>query len=245
MEKETFNLKLKDYDLSDPQKKKYYNEQLFSEVAPRYDSVTKFLSFGRDKFWKKRLVRDLPSNNIMNCLDIASGTGDITFALAEKYPEAKVLGIDLNKTMITRSSMLNTTDNVRLKISDMCDLTEEDNTFDIVTGGYALRNAPDLLIALNEIKRVMKPGATASFLDFSKSNIKFIQIIQIFLLRVWGNIWGLIMHKNPEIYGYIAESLKKYPDRKRMNQLLRELGFINIKSKKIFFGFLELLIFEK
>lgn len=245
MGKSIFNLKMKDYDLNDPDKKKTYNEELFTEVAPKYDAITKILSFGRDKAWKRRLIKDLPVKTVEKCLDIASGTGDITFALSTKYPEAKILGIDLNKTMITRSAMLNMHDNVQFRLSDMCDIVSDDESFDIITGGYALRNAPDLKKALLEIKRVMKPGGTASFLDFSKTNIKWIQKIQLFFLKMWGNIWGFVFYRNPEIYGYIAESLRKFPDRKELRVLLEETGFKNINSKKLFLGFLELLVFEK
>ena len=119
------------------------------------------------------------------------------------------------------------------------------NSFDVVTGGYALRNAPDLRETLKEINRVLKPGGTAVFLDFSKPFSKLGQALTFFVLTFWGGLWGLLLHGKPAVYVYIAKSLRLFPDRRRFQELLNELGFISIRSRLFYFGLIEIIGFQK
>lgn len=237
------NLRLKNHDIKKPQIKKSFNKNLFTVVAPKYDLITKILSFGRDKSWKNKLIQMLPDLNNPVCLDIACGTGEITRLLLNRYKKSKIYGIDLNKEMLEIARLKN--DKIIYKQTDMENLDFKKDGVDIITGGYALRNSWDLKKALNEIKRVLKKGGIAAFLDFSKSPNKIFQVIQLFFLKLWGNIWGFIIHKNPDIYGYIAESLKNFPDNKNLVLLLKEIGFTDIKIKLLFFGFTSIVIFKK
>jgi ubiquinone/menaquinone biosynthesis methyltransferase len=239
-----FNLNIHDY-IHQAEGKLFFNREMFSTIAPRYDFITRVLSFGRDTSWKNRLVNDLPYSKNAHCLDIACGTGDITFRLAAKYPEGQVLGLDVTEPMIDYARKRNTFSNIAFTLQNMCKMNFADASFDIVTGGYALRNAPNLEQALIEIRRVMKPGATAAFLDFSKPPNRILQKIKGALLKLWGGFWGLLLHRNPQLYTYIAESLKQYPDRIALQQLLLKLGFTNIRSRKHFLGFAETISFQK
>lgn len=245
MKKEIFNLKLKDYNLHNPEQKKFYNEKLFSEVAPRYDLITGLLSFGRDASWKKRLIDSLPEKNDVHCLDLACGTGDVSFKLAQKYPEGSITGIDLNEDMITIMKKRCSYSNIKFIKADMNSMTFEDNTFDIVTGSYALRNSPDLARTLREIHRLLKPGGKAAFLEFSKYPKPFMAGLEIAILKFWGGIWGAVFHKNPEVYGYIAESLKHFPDKRDFIKMIENTGFTVVKRKNFLFGLMQLLVIEK
>jgi ubiquinone/menaquinone biosynthesis C-methylase UbiE len=108
---------------------------------------------------------------------------------------------------------------------------------DLVTGGYALRNAPSLRAALEEVLRMLKPGGTAAFLDFAKSPRRRLQLL---LLRLWTGIWGYLLHGNPEVYTYIADSLAIFPDWVRFEALLAELGFRGIRTRLRFAGLIGL-----
>ncbi|MGA2093462.1 MAG: ubiquinone/menaquinone biosynthesis methyltransferase [Sedimentisphaerales bacterium] len=239
-----FNLNMYDY-IEQPEGKLFFNRQMFGHIASKYDIINRVLSFDRDKTWKKRLVEDLPEAQAPYCLDIACGTGDITFRLAAKYPAGRIVGFDLTESMIDLAKTRGTFANITFAIGDMCRMSYADDSFDIVTGGYALRNAPNLEQAILEIWRVMKPGATAAFLDFSKSPNRFLQTAQDFLLRFWGGFWGILLHRNPQLYTYIAASLRQFPDSAALKQLIGKLGFINIRSRKHFFGFTETIFFQK
>jgi len=238
-----FDLKIKDYDLNNPEKKKVYNESLFSEVSKSYDFATIMLSFGRDKSWKKKLIKNLNTHQHQKILDLACGTGDITTALINKFNGSEVFGLDLNEDMvkIARSKKIG----AKFIIGDMNKTDFENEYFDIISGGYALRNSPDLQKALKEFHRIMKNGSVASFLDFSKSKNKLAQKVQYGLLKFWGNIWGLILHGNKEVYGYIADSLKLFPDRENLEKMIKDTGFKNVKTKVLFFGFTSIVSFSK
>jgi ubiquinone/menaquinone biosynthesis methyltransferase len=239
-----FDLNMHDY-IHQAEGKLFFNRQMFSTIAPRYDFITRALSFGRDTSWKNSLVNDLPDNKNAHCLDIACGTGDITFLLAAKYPTSQIVGLDVTEPMIDYARERNTFSNITFTLQDMCRTNFADASFDIVTGGYALRNAPNLEDALIEIRRVMKPGATAAFLDFSKPSNRYLQKTKGMLLKFWGGFWGILLHRNPQLYTYIAESLKLYPDRIALKQLITKLGFTNIRSRKHFLGFAETITFQK
>lgn len=243
--KNKLSLKLQKVDFNNPEEKKIYNKRLFSVVAPNYDFITKALSFGRDKAWKKLLLKNLPYVENAKCLDIACGTGELSFGLANEYQNGIITGIDLNEDMILLSKNKSTFNNIVFKVSDMNKMELEDSSFDIITGGYAIRNSPDLQTIINELYRFMKKGGHAAFLDFSKSSNRLLQKIQLSLLKLWGSFWGLLLHGNADIYAYIAESLKYFPDRNELESLLENTGFKNIKTKILFFGFTSIIFFEK
>jgi len=240
----SFKLKLKDY-IYYPEGKLIYNKAMFEEVAGRYDFITRVLSFGRDSIWKDELVLVLPEFENIKCLDMGCGTGDITFRLAKKYPEGEVIGIDVTEAMLDKARQRNNFNNVSLELKDMCYSRYGDNSFDIITGGYALRNAGDIKRAIKEVWRLLRPGGVGAFLDFSKSRNKFEQKMKYFILKLWTSFWGIIFHGKAELYGYIAESLEQFPDSEELKFYFKEAGFINIISKKYYFGIMETIWFEK
>ena len=87
--------------LADPGRKRELNVDLFRVVAPRYDAVTRVLSFGRDRRWKARMVESLPPVKAPRCLDLACGTGDLSFLLAARYPDGQIVGLDLTEAIKT------------------------------------------------------------------------------------------------------------------------------------------------
>lgn len=221
-----------------------YTRKIFSVVARVYPFVTRVLSFGRDRAWKRTLCNALPGDSRGIVLDLACGTGDIAITCKRRFPAAMVIGIDISKEMLSSAdkSLYN---QIYLVQQDMCDLGIRSSSVDIVTGGYALRNAPDLAAALREIARVVKPCGVAVFLEFSKSTGKISAKIHKLLLWCWGSFWGLILHGNPRIYGYIAESLDRFPDRRTLRAMFREYGFIDIVSWRRMFGMVEITAYKK
>lgn len=231
-------LRLRD-SLTTPDRKRELNEVLFSEIAASYDRVNTLLSFGRDRAWKRDLIGSLPSLDRPRCLDIACGTGDLCELLAAKYPQAEIVGLDLTEAMLNIARTRVQDPRVTFRAGDMCRMDFADASFDVVTGGYALRNAPDLKQALAQIRRVLKPGGTAAFLDFSKPPSKVLQTLENLALRCWGGLFGLLLHGNPEVYSYIAASLRQFPARAAFHQLLEESGFTGIESRRFSFGVIE------
>ena len=225
--------------------KRRYNEQLFTEIAPRYDFITRALSFGRDASWKRELVAQLPQHDAPLCLDLACGTGDVALLLAAKYPSGRIVGIDITERMLERARWRSTKQDISFLRQDMSCLTVASSCVDIVTGGYALRNAPDLETTLDEINRVLRPGGVAAFLDFSRPPSPIPEKIRHAVLKLWTGFWGLALHRNHQVYAYIAESLRRYPDRTQLRRLLHTKGFQLEQARLRFFGMIELIVVRK
>lgn len=242
--KHQLSLKIGNY-LGNAQDKKHLNEEMFSVIAPQYDFITRLFSFWQDASWKRGLIAALPATNNPTCLDLACGTGDICFLLANQYPNAAITGVDLTEDMLVLARRANRYPHVTFEKGDMAQLNVPDASVDIVTGGYALRNAPDLAVTIAEIYRVLKPGGTAAFLDFSKPQGRLAQRIEYVLLKGWTGMWGLILQRNHEVYSYIAESLALYPDRQQLQAMFTAQGFTVKLSKLHFFGITETLLVQK
>ena len=135
--------------------------------------------------------------------------------------------------------------NVRFERGDLCDLPFPDGSADVVTGSYALRNAPDLRVALAEVRRVLKPGGVAAFLDFSNPESPLLRRLQFLLLRGWCGLWGHLLHGTPEIHGYVAESLRTFPDRGKLSGIFLEQGFGVAAGRRFFLGITGVTILRK
>jgi len=244
------------FNLGEPQSKRDYNRRLFRVVATRYDLITRLLSFGQDRYWKEVLLRHVSRGVHREILDVACGTGDLTIALAQRLPEARVTGMDLTPEMIHRARRRaaraapaapagGTAGAIQFDLGDMSALTYRDTRFDLVTAGYALRNAPELTAAIAELHRVLRPGGVLGVLDFSRSDLSAISAAQVGLLRFWGRLWGRFLHGNPEAYGYIAESLRRFPARSQFLDALHRGGFRSIRERRFFFGIIAVVIARK
>ncbi|MCG8569307.1 MAG: ubiquinone/menaquinone biosynthesis methyltransferase [Spirochaetes bacterium] len=232
-------------DFTDPVRKKTFNKKLFQIVAPKYQLVTRGLSFFQDQLWKKTLISQLPVSDQQSCLDLACGTGDITLLLGKKYPQSKIIGLDLTEEMVIIAKNRTSLPNIDYQIGNMNQLTFPDSSFSIITGGYALRNSPDLNITLKEIGRVLQKEGIGVFLEFRAPHQPFLRKMKYLLLRFWGSLWGMLLHGNPHVYAYIAESLKHFPDNQKFKKMLENCGFKNIRFLNLFFGFVSLIYFEK
>jgi demethylmenaquinone methyltransferase/2-methoxy-6-polyprenyl-1,4-benzoquinol methylase len=237
-----FTARLADFDLRRPASKRDYNRRVFRAVAPRYGVVTRLLSFGMDAWWKRALVTRLPraAGDAPRALDLACGTGDLSLLLARRFPAGQVEGLDLSPAMLARARRRHGAGSIRFRLGDLGRLPYPEASFRLVTGGYALRNAPDLRQCLREVFRVLSPGGTAAFLDFNRSPVPWLGRLEVRLLSAWGGLWGWLLHGNPEVYAYIAETLALFPDRARFEALLRELGFRRVRSRLPPGGFVSL-----
>jgi demethylmenaquinone methyltransferase/2-methoxy-6-polyprenyl-1,4-benzoquinol methylase len=137
------------------------------------------------------------------------------------------------------------TPNLHFKQGDMSATGLETGCAHVVTGSYALRNAPELGQTLAEIHRVLCPGGVAAFLEFSKPPERIAQFCEYWLLKVWGSFWGLVLHGNMEVYAYIAESLRTFPDRLQLRKAFTDRGFEVLQTGRLYFGVLEILVARK
>jgi demethylmenaquinone methyltransferase/2-methoxy-6-polyprenyl-1,4-benzoquinol methylase len=232
-------------DFADPTRKQQVTRDVFARLAPAYDRFTPGLSFWRDRTWKRDMIRRLPPAPQPACLDLACGTGDLCFLLAARYPSGKILGTDITDAMLELARKRNQFANVEFTNADMMNTDLPAANCDIVTGGYALRNAPDLDRALAEIARVLKPGGAAAFLDFSNPPNLFLRRVNRILLLLWGGAWGLCLYGNPKLFTYITASLNTFPDRVELRRRLAAHGLSTTGSRLHMFGLLETIFVQK
>jgi ubiquinone/menaquinone biosynthesis methyltransferase len=214
--------------ISSKDKKQRYVNRLFETIAPRYDFFTKFMSFGMDQGWKRKLVEMANLKGDETALDLACGTGDITFAVASRLASGRAAGLDITQGMldIAESKRRETrVANASFHRGDIMRLPFAAATFECVTGGYALRNVPDIAGALTEIIRVLKPGGRFLSLDFGHPNNKAYHWLYLNYLIVVGSAVGLAMHGDADTYRYIPESLKRYPGQRGVREMMHRAGF--------------------
>jgi demethylmenaquinone methyltransferase/2-methoxy-6-polyprenyl-1,4-benzoquinol methylase len=232
--------------LSDSLKKRAYARTIFSTVASSYHLANRILSFGVDSRLKRACVDELHPDTDGVILDLATGDGDFIPLIHSRCPEVHIVGYDLTNEMLSRAAkkIIGIT-RCKLVQGDMMKLGIRDSSVQTVTGGYALRNAPDLDGAIKQIRRVLVDDGHAIFLEFTRSPNAFISFVQIRLLQIWCGMWGLVFHGKSHTYGYIADTVRLYPDRKVIHKIFRENGFDIIKSKVAMLGFLEILVVRK
>ena len=208
--------------IATPEEKRRYVRTLFATIADRYDLITRALSYGQDRRWKARLVRMASPRPGASVLDLATGTGDIAAACADRG--ALVVGLDVTRRMIELAHGKHGA-RVRFLVGDMLALPFPSASFDIVTTGYGLRNVPDLLAALAEIQRVLKPGGAILSLDFNRPSSPVVRAAYLTYLDVVGGVLGLVLHRDPDTYRYIPASIRRYPGADAVAEMMRALGF--------------------
>ncbi len=203
---------------------------LFAGIAARYDLINDVQSFGLHRFWKWRLLQLADPRPGTRALDLCCGTGDIALALAQRG--AEVAGLDFSEPMLEIARRKNSKfkiQNVKFLQGDAQKIPFPDNSFDIVTVGYGLRNLASLDTGLREMQRVAKPGGRLLVLDFGKPDNRWWRAIYFGYLRCFVPLLGRIFCGNPAAYAYILESLQHYPAQRGVAEKMRELGFQNVR----------------
>ena len=228
-----------------PDHKQRYVRSLFATIADRYDFITVFLSFGRDSSWKRRLVREAMLSKGARVVDLACGTGDIAFEAARGG--GRVIGVDVTSRMIELARAKSVEwagghDAVapRFLVADMMALPFEASTVDVITIGYGLRNVPELGVALDEIVRVLKPGGRLLSLDFNRPTSTVVRQTFLLYMTIVGSVLGWALHRDPDTYRYIPESIKRYPGAEGIASLLGARGFAQVRVIPLMFGFMTL-----
>jgi demethylmenaquinone methyltransferase/2-methoxy-6-polyprenyl-1,4-benzoquinol methylase len=216
--------------IATPDGKRRYVRTLFATIADRYDFITVALSYGQDRRWKRRLVDLASPGRGARALDLATGTGDIAFALAARG--ADVVGLDLTLRMIELAVAKRderAPEPLALPVSflvgDMLALPFPSASFDIVTAGYGLRNVPDLDVAIDEIGRVLAPGGQFLSLDFNRPDNALVRAAYLAYLTGVGGALGWTLHRDPDTYRYIPASIRQYPGAREVARRFETRGF--------------------
>ena len=230
--------------LAAPDSKRRYVRRLFATIAVRYHFITRFLSFGRDRAWKVRLVELAGIGAGMRVLDLACGTGDIAFEAARRG--ARVVGLDITLRMIELArAKPDPSGPLTWVVGDMTSLPVMGTSFDVITTGYGLRNVPDLPRALAEIHRVLRPGGRVCSLDFNRPESALMRGVYLVYLTIVGSTLGWVLHRDPDTYRYIPESIRRYPGARGVVRLMTDAGFTDARYIPVLGGFMAIHIATK
>lgn len=231
--------------LADPSLKQRFVTPMFDIIAPRYDQFTRLFSFGMDSRWKAELLEDAVAAASAEAVvvDLACGTGDLAFAIAERVAGARVSGVDASARMIEgakarrRARAGGAAGRVAFRVGDMTRLEMPDRSVDVVTAGYGYRNVPDFRVGLAEAARVLRPGGRLLTLDFYRPLSTLWRVLFLGYLRVAGDLVGWVWHREPVVYGYIARSIDAFVSAAEFSAALDAAGFqVERVSLKLFGG---------
>ena len=219
--------------------KKEQVTKMFDTISKNYDGLNRVISFGIDIKWRKKVVAILKNEHPESILDIATGTGDLAIALV-KTGAKKIVGLDISPGMlavgqekVTAKSLDKT---IEMVVGDSENLSFNNNTFDAVTVSFGVRNFETLTTGLAEILRVLKPNGTLVILETSvPTKTPYRQGYTFYTKNILPLI-GKIFSKDDSAYGYLSESASVFPHGENFNNILREIGFIEVTNKPQTFG---------
>jgi demethylmenaquinone methyltransferase / 2-methoxy-6-polyprenyl-1,4-benzoquinol methylase len=223
-------------------------KELFTRIAPRYDLMNDVQSFGLHRYWKRRLVAFARPQPGERALDLCCGTGDLTLALAQAGADA--VGLDFSERMLEAARAKCITQKPgagapRFVQGDAQQVPFADNSFDVVTIGYGLRNLTDWRIGLREMQRVAKPGGRLLVLDFGKPEHPLWRRIYFGYLRLFVPCLGRVFCGSASAYAYILESLEHYPAQQQVAEALRQLDLTQVRVVNLLGGAMAIHFAEK
>jgi len=207
---------------------------IFSDVAQRYDRVSRALTAGLDNVWRTRAVEEASGYRRAKVLDIATGTGTVAIMLARRYDNYDITGIDVNREMLSvarkKSERLG---NINYLEGDVESLKLPTNSYDIVIAAFALGEFEDLDRALEQMHRVLKRNGKLILLDINKSRSHTLSWLMHFY-RFFSLNLALDSRMRREVESYVNSSAAE-ADKELVLQLLKLRGFRNLKSKELSF----------
>ena len=201
-------------------------DRLFGAIAARYNLVNDIQSLGLHRVWKRRVVVLANLKEGETGLDICCGTGDIAIGLAKRG--GSIVGMDLNRPMLHQAAAClakRGEQRVSFAQADALNLPLGNQSLDLVTIGYGLRNLANMEDGLREITRVLKSGGRLLILDFGKPANRLLRSAYYLYLAWMLPVFGWLCCGNASAYAYILDSLKKYPAQKGVASMLGLLGY--------------------
>jgi len=203
--------------------------QMFSQIAHSYDRANHMLSFNRDRAWRRIVVQQAAPKPGERLLDLCTGTGDVAIEFAKACPKIEIVGLDLSQEMLRvaqkKLAQLSLDHRVQLVQGDALELPFAENSFEIVTIAFGLRNLPDRTRVLKEIHRVLSPGGRAFIVEFSLPQSSLVRLVYLPYLRYIVPIVGGMVSGSRAPYEYLRNSIEHFPDRAQILAELYEAGF--------------------
>lgn len=216
-------------------------KDLFNQVSSRYDRMNDIMSFGIHRYWKKTLIDLIPQIPNMSLIDLASGTGDISFGYLKKTESLNphITLYDISPEMLRYSKDRAINENIKGRLEWVEGKAEalpfEENSFDVCTVAFGFRNFQNREQALSEIYRVLKPKGVFICLEFSQP-VKNISSLYDLYLSTFIPKAGKILAGNEEAYRYLVESIRQFPGVDDLKNMIEEKGFNSVSYTRLTSG---------
>ena len=223
-------------------------ERMFDSIAPAYDFMNTAMTLGLHRRWRDTALdaaaEALAENRITpeRVLDVATGTGDVAFELHRRWPKASITGADLSEGMLDvarrKADALPLHDKAMLtfETGDCLALRFKDDTFDLITVAYGVRNFEHLLQGYREMERVLRPGGILCVIELSEPENRLTHAAYRFYSRTLIPLAGRMVSRDPRAYTYLPESIAAVPQGNTMLNLMRHAGFSETKFIPLTFG---------
>ena len=220
---------------------------MFDNIAQYYDKLNSILSFKMDSLWRKRAVQHI-HNNPMKVLDIATGTGEFAITTA-KYTTAHITGIDISSKMIEigkrKIKNKKLTSRISLQIGDAEKLKFENNSFDVITAGFGIRNLENMNQGIAECYRTLKKDGILLILEPSTPSLPFLKQIYRLYFSYLVPLIGGVISRDKHAYQYLHDSVKEFPRKQDFLKKLSAKGFKNCKHIPLSCGIISLYYAKK
>ena len=220
------------------------NEQvrsMFDAIAPAYDFMNRAMTFGLDRLWLRRLVKAASADAPHTVADLATGTGDVAFALARRMPQASIIGLDLSEGMLAKArakaaSMGNAAANISFEQADCLATGLPEASADAVTIAYGVRNYADIAAGYSEMFRILRPGGKLCVLELSTPVAWLPKLFYKLYTRTLIPFAGRLLSHDPRAYSYLPESIAAAPQGADMTAIMATEGFVRTSFSRFTFG---------
>lgn len=218
--------------------KKSQVEDMFDNIAPRYDFLNRILSMRVDVLWRNVLVEWMRKDKPLLVLDVATGTGDLAIAI-HKGLGSRVVGLDLSQKMlnvgIEKVRKLNLENKISMQKGDAENLPFEDNKFDAVSVAFGVRNFENLEKGLKELRRVVRQNSCVYILEFSHVEGFGASLYRFYFRKILPFVGRLVSRDN-RAYSYLPDSVEAFPFGEELKKILLDVGFSQVEYKKLSLG---------
>lgn len=232
--------------LSERKKESY---KIFNDIAGTYDFLNHTLSLGIDIYWRNKLLKHLPKKDSINALDLATGTGDVALTLVKDNRIKKVTGLDLSKGMVDigvkKVKQKGLDKKIFLMLGDAVNIPAADNSFDLTTISFGIRNFSDPQKSLHDIYRVLRKDGRVMIMEFAIPANPIVRAVYFFYFRHFLPRIGNLVSKHKDAYTYLNKTVEDFPYGEDFLKLMRNAGLKNLQCVSLTFGIAMLYIGDK
>lgn len=220
-------------------------EKMFDSIAPAYDFMNTAMTLGLHNWWRARALKAASSrlnSQPQAILDIATGTGDVAFDLHRQFPQAHIKGVDLSDGMLSiaraKLDKMNSDaiDHITFEQGDSLNLNLPDNSQDLITVAYGVRNFEQLRKGYEEMRRVLRPGGILCVIELSCPANKFLLSLYNIYSHYLIPFIGKVISGDSRAYAYLPESIAAAPQRNEMTRIIKDCGFTDCSWKSLTCG---------